>query len=94
MPTSTLQFSIQYASISSISLSIINELTSNDSLSALLWYDYVLTFGMEVKYIWGEKFRLSTLLYICCRYGLVANLVYLFTIAGKISLTVSFTDSS
>ncbi|KAF9457793.1 hypothetical protein BDZ94DRAFT_1337822, partial [Collybia nuda] len=59
---------------------------------ALLYYDYVLTFGMEVKYMWSERFRLSTALYIFCRYGLVANIVYLLTIAGKITLTVSFSD--
>ncbi|KAF8069927.1 hypothetical protein FPV67DRAFT_1485467 [Lyophyllum atratum] len=52
---------------------------------ALLYYDYVLTFGMEVKYIWKERFRISTILYICCRYALVANVVYLLTISNKIT---------
>ncbi|KAF8069933.1 hypothetical protein FPV67DRAFT_1667839 [Lyophyllum atratum] len=52
---------------------------------ALLYYDYVLTFGMEVKYIWKQKFRISTVLYICCRYALVANVVYLLTISNKIT---------
>jgi len=52
---------------------------------ALLYYDYALTFGMEVQYIWGEKFRISTVLYVCCRYALVANIVYLLTIAHKIT---------
>ncbi|RDB15606.1 hypothetical protein Hypma_004051 [Hypsizygus marmoreus] len=53
---------------------------------ALLYYDYVLTFGMEVKYIWGQKFRISTALYVCCRYALVANVIYLLTIANKITI--------
>jgi len=49
---------------------------------ALLWYDYALTFPMEVRYMWGTKFRLSTLLYILCRYALVANILYLIAAAG------------
>lgn len=54
---------------------------------ALLYYDYALTFGMELKYMWGERFRLSTILYVWCRYALVANIVYLFTISGKIDIS-------
>ncbi|KAK0497314.1 hypothetical protein EDD18DRAFT_1161578 [Armillaria luteobubalina] len=50
----------------------------------LLYYDYVLTLPMEVKYIWGSKFRLSTVLYLCCRYALVANVLYLLAIAGQL----------
>lgn len=52
---------------------------------ALLYYDYALTFGMEVQYIWREKFRISSLLYFCCRYSLVANIVYLLTISNKLT---------
>ncbi|KAK0457822.1 uncharacterized protein EV420DRAFT_480021 [Desarmillaria tabescens] len=51
---------------------------------ALLYYDYALTFPTEVKYVWGSKFRLSTALYICCRYALVANVLYLLAIAKKL----------
>ncbi|KAJ6527150.1 hypothetical protein B0H19DRAFT_869844, partial [Mycena capillaripes] len=51
---------------------------------ALLYYDYVLTFQKEVRYIWREKFRFSTALYICCRYALVANILYLLAIADKL----------
>jgi len=40
---------------------------------------------MEVQYIWSEKFRISTVLYVFCRYSLVANIVYLLTIANKIT---------
>ncbi|KAI3608146.1 hypothetical protein WG66_006606 [Moniliophthora roreri] len=51
---------------------------------ALLFYDYALTFPMEVKYMWGTKPRLSTALYILCRYALVANVLYLLAIAKKL----------
>ncbi|EJD05290.1 uncharacterized protein FOMMEDRAFT_80996, partial [Fomitiporia mediterranea MF3/22] len=51
---------------------------------ALLYYDYALTFPAEVKYIWGKKFRISTFLYICCRYALIANVLFLAAIANKI----------
>ncbi|KAF8993819.1 hypothetical protein BDQ17DRAFT_1252395 [Cyathus striatus] len=52
------------------------------SAIALLYYDYALTFPMEVKYIWGRKFRLSTFLYIFARYALVANIIYLLTLCN------------
>ncbi|KAJ7626802.1 hypothetical protein FB45DRAFT_920115 [Roridomyces roridus] len=55
---------------------------------ALLYYDYVLTFPREVQYIWRQKFRLSTLLYIGCRYALVANVLYLLAIANKLGQSV------
>ncbi|KAJ7598147.1 hypothetical protein C8J56DRAFT_912727 [Mycena floridula] len=51
---------------------------------ALLYYDYALTLPLEVKYIWGQKLRLSTLLYWCCRYALIANLLFLLAIANKL----------
>ncbi|KDQ23241.1 hypothetical protein PLEOSDRAFT_1079413 [Pleurotus ostreatus PC15] len=51
---------------------------------ALLFYDYALTFPLEVKYIWGSKVRLSTILYIFCRYALVANVLYLLAIANRL----------
>ena len=44
---------------------------------------------MEVKYIWGSKFRLSTLLYILCRYSLVGNVLYLLAISKKLEPRVS-----
>ncbi len=43
---------------------------------------------MEVKYMWGSKFKLSTVLYICCRYALVANVLYLLAIAKKLGARV------
>ncbi|KAG9225220.1 hypothetical protein CCMSSC00406_0007051 [Pleurotus cornucopiae] len=51
---------------------------------ALLFYDYALTFPLEVKYIWGSKGRVSTVLYIFCRYALVANVLYLLAIANRL----------
>jgi len=39
---------------------------------------------MEVRYIWGEKARISTVLYYFCRYALLANIVYLLTIADLV----------
>lgn len=56
--------------------------------SALLFYDYALTFSLEVKYIWGSKARLSTILYIFCRYALVANVLYLLAIANRLKQRV------
>ncbi|KAJ3995609.1 hypothetical protein F5050DRAFT_1800086 [Lentinula boryana] len=47
--------------------------------------DYALTFPMEVQYLWTTKFRLSTFLYILCRYALLANTLYLVDIAGKLT---------
>ncbi|KAJ7103967.1 hypothetical protein B0H15DRAFT_766269, partial [Mycena belliarum] len=55
---------------------------------ALLYYDYALTFPKEVRYIWKERIRLSTLLYIGCRYALIANVLYLLAIAHKLGSTV------
>ena len=58
--------------------------------SALLWYDYILTFPDEVKYMWrNKKWRLSTFLYIACRYALPANILYLLAIAHKLGSRVS-----
>ncbi|KAJ7613508.1 hypothetical protein FB45DRAFT_938573 [Roridomyces roridus] len=51
---------------------------------ALLFYDYALTFPQEVRYIWTQRFRLSTVFYIGCRYPLLANLLYLLDIAHEL----------
>ncbi|KAJ3992495.1 hypothetical protein F5050DRAFT_1811422 [Lentinula boryana] len=53
---------------------------------AVLYYDYSLTFNEEVEYIWGLKFTSSTLLYILCRYAMIANLLYLLAHLDKIGL--------
>ncbi|KAF9457146.1 hypothetical protein BDZ94DRAFT_264615 [Collybia nuda] len=52
---------------------------------ALVYHDYALTFGWEIKYIWGERFRPSTLFYICTRYSLFANILFLVSIIDKTS---------
>ncbi|KIM40795.1 hypothetical protein M413DRAFT_72793, partial [Hebeloma cylindrosporum] len=62
--------------------------------TALLYYDYSLTWTREVKYFWTRKFTLSTALYILCRYPLVANVIYLLAISNKLpTLRVSNLDS-
>jgi len=42
---------------------------------------------MEIKYIWGARIRISTLIYILCHYALLANILYLLAISHV------FTDS-
>ncbi|KAJ6550804.1 hypothetical protein DFH09DRAFT_925728, partial [Mycena vulgaris] len=54
---------------------------------ALLYYDYAPTFPKELQFIWNQKLRLSTALYICCRYALIGNVLYLFAIADKLGST-------
>ena len=44
---------------------------------------------MEVKYIWGQKFRLSTLLYVICRYSLIVNLLFPLAKSGYMGTKVS-----
>jgi len=51
---------------------------------ALLYYDYILTFPLELEYIWRKKFTASTVFYLFCRYGLLANLFYLLSMASVI----------
>ncbi|EEB92262.1 hypothetical protein MPER_09256 [Moniliophthora perniciosa FA553] len=53
----------------------------------VLWYDYALTFPMEVKYMWGTKPRLSTALYVCCRHALITNILYLLAVANLLGDT-------
>ncbi|KAJ3846694.1 hypothetical protein EV368DRAFT_88651 [Lentinula lateritia] len=56
---------------------------------AFLYYDYGLTFDEEVEHIWGMNFSSSTLLYILCRYAMLANLLYLLAHLNKLGLRVS-----
>ncbi|KAE9406267.1 hypothetical protein BT96DRAFT_915494 [Gymnopus androsaceus JB14] len=53
----------------------------------LIWYDWILMLPMEIKYIWGARIRISTLIYILCHYALLANILYLLAISHV------FTDS-
>ncbi|KAH6891679.1 hypothetical protein BKA70DRAFT_1571856 [Coprinopsis sp. MPI-PUGE-AT-0042] len=48
---------------------------------AILYFDYILTFGDEIAYVWMRKRRVSTILYVCCRYSLVSNIVYILGIS-------------
>ncbi|RXW11410.1 hypothetical protein EST38_g14445 [Candolleomyces aberdarensis] len=45
----------------------------------LIYYDYLLTFPDEIQYIWKNPKRLSTFFYFCCRYYLIANLLWMLT---------------
>ena len=46
--------------------------------TALLVYDTLLTFSLEVKYIWHEKLKLGSVLYIFARYPAVFTLLFPF----------------
>ncbi|KAF9077954.1 hypothetical protein BDP27DRAFT_1412870 [Rhodocollybia butyracea] len=48
----------------------------------LVWYDWFLMLPMEVKYIWGSKIRISTIVYILCHYALLANVLYVLAISN------------
>ena len=37
-----------------------------------------------MKYFWTKPFKLSTALYIMCRYGMVANVLYTLALAKKL----------
>ena len=67
-------------------------LLSLSVLAALLWYDYALTWPREVQYFWTKRFTLSTLLYVLCRYGMVANILYTLAIADKLPTRVRFEE--
>ncbi|TFK21397.1 hypothetical protein FA15DRAFT_550686, partial [Coprinopsis marcescibilis] len=51
---------------------------------AVLYYDYLITLDDEIEFIWKQKFRISTIFYIFCRYGLVANILYLLSANRRI----------
>lgn len=88
---SYLQFDIQWASIGMDSC-LISRLSIHAQVihaPALLFYDYALTFPLELRYIWGEKYQHAVVPYIFCRYALLANVLYLLAIAGKLSARVS-----
>lgn len=47
----------------------------------VIWYDYFLTFPAEVEYIWKKRWRLSTILYLCCRHQMLGNVLYMLGLA-------------
>jgi len=64
--------------------SLIMHFSIQYSTIALLWYDYAITWPREVQYFWTKRLTLSTLLYVLCRYGMVANILYTLAIADKL----------
>ncbi|KIY67747.1 hypothetical protein CYLTODRAFT_396536 [Cylindrobasidium torrendii FP15055 ss-10] len=51
---------------------------------ALIWYDYYLTFPREVRYIWSQRVKLSTVFYFLCRYSMIVNVLYLFKLLNML----------
>ena len=89
---SYLQFDIQWSSLGAFSFLFRvfrwNQLI--DLLTALLYYDYAMTLPDEIMFIWMDKFRLSTGLYILCRYAMVANVLYILARGGRLTSEVRF----
>ncbi|KAJ3760223.1 hypothetical protein EV360DRAFT_40232, partial [Lentinula raphanica] len=56
---------------------------------ALLYYDWALTFPDEVEYIWKAGIAFPTVLYVFCRYALLANVMYLLEISNLLGSRVS-----
>ncbi|TEB39536.1 hypothetical protein FA13DRAFT_1723747 [Coprinellus micaceus] len=56
----------------------ISWLQSNVQYSSLtiLAFDYTLTFGDEIEYIWKERWRMGTFLYFFCRYAVLSNTIF------------------
>jgi len=79
-------FCIQYSTIGGLPdiFDLWMPLSSLSLPVALLWYDYTLTWTREVQYFWMKRFKLSTLLYVLCRYGMVAKVFYTLAIADKL----------
>jgi hypothetical protein len=87
-----MRFSIQYSTIGELRIREIR-VPSLYFPVALLWYDYALTWTREVKYFWTRPFTLSTLMYIFCRYGMVANVLYTLALAKKLpTMRVRFVE--
>ena len=58
--------------------------------TVLIYYDYFLTFPSEVKYVWRTpKLKVSTGIYILYRYALLANVIYILAISGRLGNKVS-----
>ncbi|KAH6913601.1 hypothetical protein BKA70DRAFT_1096365, partial [Coprinopsis sp. MPI-PUGE-AT-0042] len=49
----------------------------------LVYYDYILTFGREMKYVWGRKFHILTVMFLFCRYSTVANIIFAVGLVNK-----------
>ncbi|KAF6755345.1 hypothetical protein DFP72DRAFT_1008758 [Ephemerocybe angulata] len=53
--------------------------------AALIYYDWVLTFEREVKYIWRRPASIAMVLVVFCRYSLVANVVFALGLVDKLN---------
>lgn len=87
---SYLQFDIQWSSLGAF-VYLFREFRQSQLIgipTALLYYDYALTLPDEIMYIWMDKFRLSTGLYILCRYAMVANVLYILARGGRLTSEV------
>ncbi|TFK35294.1 hypothetical protein BDQ12DRAFT_655661 [Crucibulum laeve] len=69
-----------YSSVRFIKLSI------QFSSLALIYYDYILTFDDEVRYMWQKKFRRTTLAYIFCRFAMIGNIIYMLAVVDKLKI--------
>jgi len=54
------------------------------STSAILYYDYSLTFTREVRLIWMRKFGYISVLYFVCRYAMLSNMLFLMLMIGAL----------
>ena len=68
-------YAIQAASIGA--LRPLRRSAKTHSAPVILYYDYILTLPQEIQFMWNGARKTSTLLYIFCRYAMVANVMYL-----------------
>lgn len=61
---------------------------TDSSSAALIWYDYCLTFPREVRYIWAQRLKVSTVFYFLCRYSMIVNVLYLFKLLDMLGTPV------
>ncbi|KAH6891687.1 hypothetical protein BKA70DRAFT_1325874 [Coprinopsis sp. MPI-PUGE-AT-0042] len=53
---------------------------------SLLYFDYILSLKDEIQYVWHQRWRLTTLFYIFCRYSLISNVLYVLAISEDVHL--------
>lgn len=67
-------------------------LLQNPEFFPMLMFTIYVSFSLTVRFIWLSRFRMSTPLYVFCRYGMIANVLYLCNIAGLLGTSVSTTS--
>ncbi|KAJ3816958.1 hypothetical protein F5880DRAFT_1618748 [Lentinula raphanica] len=78
--THYLQYDVTWASIGNHPFGFKDLLHAlNINFTALLYYDWALTFPDEVEYIWKAGITFPTILYAFCRYALLANVIFSVT---------------